>query len=350
MPHHHTQKKRLSRRFRKKLYRILTALNDFDFRRLCPLGIVFCAVFVLVLLCLLPTSRTDNLGSPEALCGEYLAESIRRTVSCSESTSSENGAYAADVVALFLSGEEIAAFSSGDTAPSFDVCTKKPLYSIYVTGEELYALAEGAVALFSAVPDTTIFLSGLSYTYHPLRLPLNRILELTFSDGSEVAKENDTLYHIISTEELFLLLHSLAYRSQGIMKVSPKDRNGILLSDYSNALLGTEGNPSFPDTALSAVLSKEQAPALSEAASVSVVTRLGGWNLITLLEQPNRIALYIALLLLAFIALLCYCIPRIRRVYLWIRIYAIHRRKRGYAAYQRKFFRRKKNGCRKTEW
>ena len=319
MSHYHRKKRRLSRRFRKKLYRILTVLNEFDFRRLRPLGIMLCAALAIFLLCLLPTSKTDNLGSPEVRYGEYLAEGIRRMADFNGKTASYD---TIDVVALFLSGEDIAAFSSGSTIPSAD--TSKPLYSIYVTGEELYALAEGAVALFSAFPDTILFLSGLSYTYHPLRLPLNRITNLVFADGSEIAKGNNILYHVVATEELFSLLRSLAHRSQGIMTISPKDRDGVLLSDYSHALLDTEGNLSSLDTAA------------SDSTAVSVVTKLSGLNLITLLEQPNLITLYIVLLFLAFIVLLFYCIPRMKRVRLWIRIYAIRRRKRGYVIFKGK--------------
>lgn len=314
MSYRHT-KKRLSRRLRKKLIHIFTALNEFNFRRLLPFGAMLCATLVLVLLCLLPTSKTDNLNSAEAYLGEFLAGCIR-----SVAATDENNASGDDIVALFLSKSEIAAFSADNAAAVTEAALQKPLYDIYVTSRELYALAESAVSFPSALSGTTVFLSGLSYSYHPLRLPMNRITALSFADGRKVEKEKDVLHRIIATEELFSLLDSVADRSLGIMKISPKDRNGVPLSDYKNTLL---------------VLQKDL-PYQKTSATVSVVTKLGGLNLLTLLEQPNWITLYVILLFLGFITLLAYCIPRIRRVRLWIRIHAIHRRKRGYTTHRRK--------------
>lgn len=314
MSYRHT-KRRFSRRLRKKLIHLLTALNEFEFHRLLPFGMMLCAALVLALLCLLPTSRTDNLGSPEARLGEYLAGCIR-SAAATEATD----AVKPDIIALFLSEDEIAAFSADSTDAVADAAAQKPLYGIYVTGKELYALAESAVSFPSALSGTTVFLSGLSYSYHPLRLPMNRITALSFADGQKVEKENDILYRVIATEELFSLLDSVSRRSLGIMKISPKDQNGVPLSDCEAALLTLPKGLLYQET----------------SSAVSVVTKLGGFNLLTLLEQPNWITLYIALLFAGFAALLFYCIPRIRRVRLWIRIHAIHRRKQGYAAHRRK--------------
>ncbi len=314
MSQRHT-KRRFSRHLRKKLIYILTALNKFDFHRLLPFGIILCASIILLLLCLLPTSRTDNSGSPEARLGEYLAGCIR-----SAAAAEKSDAIRPDIVALFLSKDEIAAFSSDNTSTVLDAAMQKPFYSIYITGKELYALAESAVSFSSALSGTTVFLSGLNYSYHPLRLPMNRIMALSFSDGRTAEKESDVLYCVITTEELFSLLESVSHRSLGIMKISPKDQNGTPLSDYKTAMF---------------VLPAGQ-PYQKASSAVSVVTKLGGFNLLTLLEQPNWITLYVLLLFVGFVALLSYCIPRIRRVRLWIRIHAIHRRKRGYTARRRK--------------
>lgn len=314
MSYRHT-KRRFSRRLRKKLIHLLTALNKFNFQKLLPSGIVLCAALALLLLCLLPTSRTDNLGSPEARLGEYLAGCIRSAATTNEPDTTEP-----DIIALFLSENEVAAFSAGNTAAATEAAMQKPFYSIYITGKELYALAESAVSFPSALSGTTVFLSGLNYSYHPLRLPMNRITALSFADGRTAEKESDILYHVIATEELFSLLDSVAHRSLGIMKISPKDQNGTLLSDCKTALFSLPTELPYQET----------------ASAVSVVTKLGGFNLLTLLEQPNWITLYVLLLFIGFAALLGYCIPRIRRVRLWIRIHAIHRRKRGYTAHRRK--------------
>ncbi|MGN0507445.1 MAG: 5'-nucleotidase C-terminal domain-containing protein [Lachnospiraceae bacterium] len=338
MPALHTRKKRLSRRLRKKLYRILTTLNEYDFSKLRPLGIFFGIALLLGALCLLPTTRTDNQGSPETLYGEYLADAVRTAVA-EDSTSSED---TVDIVALFLPDEAVSSFSSGTASAGMlsETLASDSLYSIYLTGEELYALAESAVAFPSALKDTTVFLSGLSYTYHPFRLPMNRIIKLTLADGTSVAKDDSTLYRVIGGDELFPLFQYLSYRSQGIMRIFPKNRSGVLLSAYEEALLTKEQLPLSLGMAVAYSSNTAErrvtSYAPSKADSASVVTKLGGFNLMTLIQCPNHITLYVSLLFIMFITLLRYCIPRIRRVIIWIRIYAIHRRKRGHVTYRSK--------------
>lgn len=324
------KRSRLSRRFRKGLIRFLTALNEIDFSFLRPVGMITAAALFITVFCLLPVSRTDNTGSPETAYGEELAMAIRNAVSCHSTDSGQ----AADVVALFLPSQLTGALSTGAAETLF---SGKPLYSFYLTGRELSALAESAVSFPSANPDSALFLSGLNYSYHPLRLPMNRITEISFTDGTKILPEG-ALYRVITTDEIFPLLQYLSYRSQKIMHVSPKDANGVLLSAYEEALLTTEQLPLSVESSLHYASLERR---ISSDMPASTVTKLGGFNLITLFSHPNRMALYISLLAVLFLALLAYCIPRIRRVQLWIRIYAIHRRKRGHIFYRRRGFFRK---------
>ena len=151
--------KRLKRRFKKKLYYFLVALNDFDFGRLRPLCYVLLIVGILLAWAKLPTGEISITGTEKEAS---LASSLR--VSMTNQTDQP-----VDVVALFLPPEKF---------------VNETLYSFYLTGTELSYLAEGAAATYSK--DNSLYLDGLNYTYHKNRLPFNRVTSLTAPSGEEM--------------------------------------------------------------------------------------------------------------------------------------------------------------------
>lgn len=268
-------RKRWKRKWKKTLYHILLALSEVTIpRKVLWAGF---AVLLLTIGCFLPT-HTDpqTLSLPDSCTG-----------------------YSADVFALYLP----------ETAVS------QELHDIYLTGAELQFFAEGAVS-FSAKELPAFLFGGLTYTYYPLRLPLNRITSLCLSDGRAV--EPDRLYHVIGSAEMFSLFETISYRSQGLVHIQPKAADGTPLPS------------SEPLPPLSLHSKKTEAATSSLTASVHRIT---GFNLIALLRQPNRITLYIAALFVSFCVLLSYSIPRIRRVKVWLRIHAIRLRKRASRTY-----------------
>lgn len=341
----HKKRKKWIRRIKKRLYFFLLALNSYDFKRLRPYLSVAAAMIVFGLFCLLPVTKTDNRGSNETALGESLAHAIRFTVAKDSTTADET----VDVVALFLSTEALDSYAQDKarfrknidpeaTALHSPMTHAKntSLYSFYLTGKELYALAESAVAFPSSLKNTSLYLSGLSYSYHPFRLPLNRITALTLADGTPIARDHSRLYRVIGEDAVFPLFQYLANRSQGIMRIFPKNRSGVLLSAYEEALLTKEQLPLSLTSAIAYSSKNAERRVTSYSLEPSVVTKLGGLNPRVLFRSPNSITLYIAVLLVVFLSLLTYCIPQIRRVIIWIRIAAIHRRKRGRTIWSRK--------------
>ena len=122
-----TAYKRIKRRFKRKLYRTLVALNDMDFAKLRP----FCYILLLGAVYLawakLPSKEvTDTAFSAQRTS---IAASVRSAVSDTDNNP-------VDVVALFLPKE----LAENDTFPKDET-----LYSFYLTGSELSYLAEGAI-------------------------------------------------------------------------------------------------------------------------------------------------------------------------------------------------------------
>ena len=290
--------KRIKRRFKKKLYRFLVTLNDFDFGRLRPACYLLLIAGILLAWAKLPTKEITT----ETSVGASLSGSIRTSVSAQVQTP-------VDVVALFLPKEV-----SGE---SVDTYAAETLYSFYLTGKELSYLAEGAIT--TVTKENTLYLDGLSFTYHKNRLPFNRVTELTSASGAEVSA--NTLYHVVSTEDIFALFHYIAYRSIGIMNVYPKDAAGTLLSDYQKVVLTEAGTPLTVQSALTV--------SASAANTASVVTMQSGFNLIQLIKEPNRITICVIALFIALVALLWYIVPRMNRIRVWFRIYRIRSKKRS---------------------
>lgn len=299
--------KRIKRRFKKKLYRFLLALNEIDFRRFRPVYYLLLIIGILLAWAKLPTKETTNTASAQVALANGLSCSIRNTVSMQLG-------HAADVIALFLPQE----VSETDTAA---LLADETLYSFYLTGKELAYLAEGAITTVSK--DSNLYLDGLNFTYHKNRLPFNRVTRLSTTSGEEISANR--LYHVISTEDIFALFHYISYRSIGIMNVYPKNASGIPLSDYQEVVLTETGSPFTVQTALA--LGEAAPSAITDA--VSVVTMQYGFNLIDLVKEPNRITICVAALFIAFLALLWYIVPRLNRIRLWFRIYRIRSRKRS---------------------
>ena len=290
--------KRLKRRLKKKLYRFLVALNDFDFGRLRPACYLLLIAGILLAWAKLPTKESTNAADAQIAAGAELSGSIRTSVA-------EASDHPVDVVALFLSQE---------TTP------QETLYSFYLTGKELSYLAEGAIT--AVTQEHNLYLDGLNFTYHKNRLPFNRVTALTTASGTELAAT--TLYHVVSTEDIFALFHYISYRSIGIMKIYPKDATGALLSDYQKVILTETGTPL---TVSDSVLTENITASAGTAASV--VTTQSGFNLINLIKEPNRITICVIALFTALLALIWYIVPKMNRIRVWFRIYRIRSKKRS---------------------
>jgi len=295
--------KRLKRKFKKKLYHFLVALNDFDFGKLRPACYLILIAGILFAWAKLPTKEVTNAASKAVHSGAETSGCIRKTIA-------EQTGNPVDVVALFLPKDTA-------TQNSSDASSKETLYSFYLTGKELSYLAEGAVTTISK--ENSLYLDGLNFTYHQNRLPFNRVTALSTASGNEIAE--NTLYHVVSTEDIFALFHYVSYRSIGIMDIYPKDASGALLSDYQKTILSEAGTPLTVQSALSAPVDAN--------VSISVVTMQSGFNLIQLIKEPNRITICVAALFITLLALVWYIVPRMNRIRVWFRIYRIRSKKRS---------------------
>jgi 2',3'-cyclic-nucleotide 2'-phosphodiesterase (5'-nucleotidase family) len=114
-----------------------------------------------------------------------------------------------------------------------------PLVSIYLTGRELKTAAEIDISISNLMIDARLYMSGMSYTYNPHRLFLNRVTEahIMNTDGTAVELVDDRLYRVIGGLYSCQMLGAVKAKSFGLLKVTPKDKNGEPITDFEKHIV-----------------------------------------------------------------------------------------------------------------
>ncbi|MCL1955290.1 MAG: 5'-nucleotidase C-terminal domain-containing protein [Brevinematales bacterium] len=114
-----------------------------------------------------------------------------------------------------------------------------PLVSIYLTGKELKTAAEIDASVSTLMLEARLYMSGLSYTYNPNRLLLNRItkVRLMSLDGTMSELGDKELYRVIGGLYSCQMLGAVEAQSFGLLKVTPKDKNGDPITDFEKHIV-----------------------------------------------------------------------------------------------------------------
>jgi len=172
-----------------------------------------------------------------------------------------------------------------------------PLVSIYLTGEELKTAAEIDASISTMMLEARLYMSGLSYTYNPNRLLLNRVTKvcLMSPDGTMSELDNKELYRVIGGLYSCQMLGAVEAQSFGLLKVTPKDENGNPITDFEKHIV-YDGNTELKEwVALANYLES-----FERAGGISVIpeyyNKLHGRKVedtsrspIALLKNPNKI-------------------------------------------------------------
>ncbi|MDR0475706.1 MAG: bifunctional metallophosphatase/5'-nucleotidase [Treponema sp.] len=204
-----------------------------------------------------------------------------------------------------------------------DMVPGYPLVSIYLTGKELKTVAEIDASVSMLMPEARLYMSGLCYTYNPRRLLLNRVTKVHLMERDGVLSEldNNKLYRIIGGLYSCQMLSAVEAVSKGLLKVSPRDRNGKPITDFEEHIV-YDGNTELKEWAalanyLESFDSSGGIPKIPEyykqlhGREVEENSR----SLAALLKRPNKI--FFILLALILLALAIIIVPTaliIRRV------------------------------------
>jgi len=153
-------------------------------------------------------------------------------------------------VAVVPSGVVRGSFSKGPitTADAFNVSSLGigpdmipgyPLVNIYLTGKELKTVAEIDASVSTLMGEARLYTSGLTYTYNPRRLLLNRVTDVKLMnlDGSLSKLNNKKLYRVIGGLYSCQMLGAVEAHSFGLLKVQPKDENGNPITDFEKHII-----------------------------------------------------------------------------------------------------------------
>ncbi|GHU88664.1 5'-nucleotidase [Clostridia bacterium] len=117
-----------------------------------------------------------------------------------------------------------------------------PLVEVYLTGAELKTIAEVDTSVGDIMNEARLYMAGLKFTYNPKRLILNRVTDVTLSDGT--APEKDKLYRVVTGLYSCQMLGMVGKKSFGLLKLTPKDKNGGAMTDFEKHIVrnadGTE--------------------------------------------------------------------------------------------------------------
>lgn len=198
-----------------------------------------------------------------------------------------------------------------------------PLISIYVTGSELKTGMEIDASVSDIMTTARLYMSGLSFTYNPHRLFLNRVTDgyLTADDGSRIEIEDDKLYRVVCDLYTGQMLGAATDVSYGLLSIQPKYADGTPIDNIEDAIITTNGRELKAWAAIAAYLDSfedtdgdgiSNVPAVyAQPQGRKVVddsTSLG-----SLLKNPNRFAVMFAAVILVVLLLLILLIVGITR-------------------------------------
>lgn len=186
-----------------------------------------------------------------------------------------------------------------------------PLVNCYLTGAELKTLAEVDASVSDLMPAAQLHCAGLQYTFNPNRLILNRVtdVKLTYTD-EEI--EDDKLYRVVAGMYSAQMLETVNSKSFGLMSLTPKDKNGEAITDFSKHIIyDKNGNELKEWYALATYLESfekneegiSRVPAKYQQPAGRIIS-VDDTSLGALLEKPNKVFFLVAGVILVVLLLL----------------------------------------------
>lgn len=196
--------------------------------------------------------------------------------------------------------------SGADGSPGY------PLISVWITGRELRDAFEVDASVTSLMPAAQIYGSGMTWTWNPYRVILNRVNDCAqvLPDGTTVPLEDDKLYRVVTGLYTGQMLGTVNDQSFGILTITPKDAQGNPVTNFEDQIIYTSGGSEVKEwyalasylQSMGTVDQRYAAPEgrKVEAPSLNPVNLLKGLNLV------GWIALILCLLVLALIVFIIY--------------------------------------------
>lgn len=196
--------------------------------------------------------------------------------------------------------------SGADGSPGY------PLISVWITGRELKDAFEVDASVTSLMPAAQIYGSGMTWTWNPHRMILNRVNDCAqvLPDGTTVPLEDDKLYRVVTGLYTGQMLGTVNDQSFGILTITPKDAQGNEVTNFEDQIIYNSNGSELKEwyalaTYLQSMGTVDERYAAPEGRKVEDAS----WNPVSLLKGMNLIggiALVVVLLVIALVVFLVY--------------------------------------------
>lgn len=196
--------------------------------------------------------------------------------------------------------------SGADGSPGY------PLISVWITGRELKDAFEVDASVTSLMPAAQIYGSGMTWTWNPHRMILNRVNDCAqvLPDGTTVPLEDDKLYRVVTGLYTGQMLGTVNDQSFGILTITPKDAQGNEVTNFEDQIIYNSNGSELKEwyalaTYLQSMGMVDERYAAPEGRKVEDAS----WNPVSLLKGLNLIggiALVVVLLVIALVVFLVY--------------------------------------------
>ena len=116
-----------------------------------------------------------------------------------------------------------------------------PLVVCYLTGAEIRAAAEVDASISPALSYARLYPGGVGYTITDKRLILNRAYDVRVmgKDGESEKIDEEKLYCVVTNYNTCNMLSLVEEQSKGLLSVTPKDKNGEPIKDFTKHIVKT---------------------------------------------------------------------------------------------------------------
>jgi len=123
-----------------------------------------------------------------------------------------------------------------------------PLSMAYVTGNELKKIIEVLLFAYKSSPGNYCYYSGIRVAVNPSKGFLKKVLSIEIEDDAgtfkkvDFSKNNKDLYNITANAYIMEFVGLLKKMTYGIVKIYPKNENGIIFSEIREAIIDMDLN------------------------------------------------------------------------------------------------------------
>ncbi len=201
-----------------------------------------------------------------------------------------------------------------------------PLANVYLTGKELKTAAEIDASITPIFESAQLYSAGLSYTFNPNRIILNRAtdVKLIGEQGELIEIDDAKLYRVVADLYSAQMLGAVTDMSKGILSLELKDAAGNVVEDLNQLIIHDEaGNEAKEWYALASYLQSfdqvDGVPTIPAEYSAAQNRKVldDSKNPVRIFRQLNLtsiiILLVIILLLVLLVLLIRFIVKRIKR-------------------------------------